>query len=60
MATKRINLDLPSVENRELRLGTIISWNGTTGDLLKESDYEGRSEKNSGKGGCCGKKGEGC
>jgi len=42
---KRIDLNLPTVESRELRLGSIISWNGSTEELLKESNYEGRSEK---------------
>ena len=54
---KRIDLNLPTVESRELRLGSIISWNGSTEELLKESNYEGRSEK---KKGCCGNRGEGC
>ena len=52
---KRIDLNLPTVESRELRLGSIISWNGSTEELLKESKYEGRSEK---KKGCCGNRGE--
>lgn len=57
MATKKINLNLPSVENRELRLGTIISWNGSAKELVKESDYEGRSKRS----GCgCSGNGAGC
>ena len=58
MSVKKINLDLPSVKNRELRLGTIISWNGSAEDLVKESDFEGRSKF--GGSGCAGKKGPGC
>jgi len=42
---KKINLEMTSVENREMRLGTIIAWDGAASDLVKESDYEGRKEK---------------
>ena len=42
---KKINLDMTSVENREMRLGTIIAWDGAASELVKESDYEGRKEK---------------
>ena len=59
---KKINLEMTSVENREMRLGTIIAWDGAASDLVKESDYEGRKEKKKGndipkgkQGGCCGK-----
>lgn len=58
---KKINLEMTAVENREMRLGTIIGWDGTAAQLVKESDYEGRSEKKlgAGHGGGCGK-GGGC
>ena len=39
---KKINLDMTSVENREMRLGTIIAWDGAASEFVKESDYEGR------------------
>ena len=42
---KKINLDMTSVENREMRLGTIIAWDGAASELVEESDYEGRKEK---------------
>lgn len=42
---KKINLEMTSVENREMRLGTIIAWDGAASELVKESDYEGRKEK---------------
>ena len=35
---KKINLDMTSVENREMRLGTIIAWDGAASELVKESD----------------------
>lgn len=40
---KQINLALDTVENREMRLGTITSWTGTASDLVMQSNYEGRS-----------------
>ncbi|SET11006.1 nitrogenase component 1 [[Clostridium] polysaccharolyticum] len=57
MGSRRVNLNLPSVENREFRLGTIISWDGNAKDLVEESNYEGRSEK---RGGCQSGKEGGC
>lgn len=42
---KKINLDMTSVENREMRLGTIIAWDGAASELVNESDYEGRKER---------------
>lgn len=53
-----INLDLANVENREQRLGTIIAWDGTASDLVKESDYQARSLKNG--SGCGGERGKSC
>ncbi|MBR3025335.1 MAG: hypothetical protein IKN85_02445 [Oscillospiraceae bacterium] len=55
---KKINLDLTIVENREMRLGTIIAWDGAASQLIKESDYEGRIEKK--KGGCRGNGSKAC
>ncbi|MBQ9221349.1 nitrogenase component 1 [Succinivibrio sp.] len=40
---KQINLALDTVENREMRLGSITSWTGTASDLVMQSNYEGRS-----------------
>jgi|GEM_PF-3171806 nitrogenase molybdenum-iron protein alpha chain len=62
---KKINLDMTSVENREMRLGTIIAWDGAASELVKESDYEGRKEKKKGNttenhGGCCGNGSKAC
>ena len=45
---KKINLDMTSVENREMRLGTIIAWDGAASELVEKSDYEGRKEKKKG------------
>ena len=56
---KKINLDMSTVENREMRLGTIIGWDGKASQLIEESDYEGRSEKKQGHG-CGGGKGGNC
>lgn len=56
---KKINLDMSTVENREMRLGTIIGWDGKASQLIEESDYEGRSEKKLGHG-CGGGKGNSC
>ncbi len=47
---KKINLDMTSIENREMRLGTITAWDGKASDLVKASSYDERSQKN--KGGC--------
>ena len=47
MAYKKINLDIPEVESREQRLGTIIAWDGKASELSEQSSYERR--------GCAGK-----
>ncbi len=47
MAYKKINLDIPEVESREQRLGTIIAWDGKASELSEQSSYERR--------GCSGK-----
>lgn len=62
---KKINLDMTSVENREMRLGTIIAWDGAASQLVEESDYEGRKEKKRGNapekhGGCPGNGSKAC
>ena len=53
---KKINLDLDTVENREMRLGSIISWDGKASELIELSRYEERAMKQRG----CGKNGGGC
>lgn len=42
MAYKKINLDIPEVESREQRLGTIIAWDGKASELSEQSSYERR------------------
>ncbi len=61
---KTINLDMTSVDNREMRLGSIIAWDGSASELVEQSNYEARSQRTGydgrkGTGGCAGK-GEGC
>ncbi|MDP4179386.1 MAG: nitrogenase component 1 [Bacillota bacterium] len=59
MANKSgINLKLANLENREKRLGTIIAWDGSASDLVRESNYKLRSEKK-GKS-CSGERGKAC
>lgn len=41
----RINLDMTTVKNRELRLGTIIGWDGSAKELIEQSAYDERSVK---------------
>ncbi len=53
---KKINLKLDTVENREMRLGSIISWDGKASELVELSRYEERALKRRG----CGKSGGGC
>jgi nitrogenase molybdenum-iron protein alpha chain len=53
----RINLDMTTVKNRELRLGTIIGWDGSAKELIEQSAYDERSVKKH--GGCAGA-GQGC
>lgn len=55
---RTINLDMTTVENREMRLGTIIGWDGDAKELVRESAYDERSIKKH--GGCGGGKGLGC
>ena len=49
MANKKINLDIPEVESREQRLGTIIAWDGKASELSKQSSYERRGCAGGGK-----------
>ncbi|MBE6421913.1 nitrogenase molybdenum-iron protein alpha chain [Succinivibrio dextrinosolvens DSM 3072] len=56
---KKINLEMSAVENREMRLGTIIGWDGPASELVKDSNYIERSQrfegiKTSGCAGGCG------
>ncbi|MCD8355328.1 MAG: nitrogenase [Clostridia bacterium] len=57
MANK-INLEMSAVENREMRLGTIVGWDGKASDLIEESKYLERSQKKHGQRqpGICGTK----
>ena len=48
--SKNINLNMTTVENRELRLGTIIGWDGSAKELIEQSAYDERSLKKH--GGC--------
>ena len=45
---KNIQLDLETVENREMRLGSIISWDGKASELVELSRYEERALKHKG------------
>ncbi|MDR2179685.1 MAG: hypothetical protein LBP21_05220, partial [Synergistaceae bacterium] len=55
MAKKKIDLHLTGVNTREMRLGTITSWDGSASELVNASKYNSR-------GGCrgCGGNGKGC
>ena len=53
MSVKKINLDMTTVENREMRLGTIIGWDGKASELIEQSAYDERSQKKH-IGGCQG------
>lgn len=46
---KKLNLQMSAVENREMRLGTIIGWDGKASQLVKESAYIERAQKFEGK-----------
>ena len=41
--SKKINLELDTPQNREMRLGSIIAWDGSASELVEESDYSKRS-----------------
>ena len=54
-----INLDMGTVETREMRLGAIIGWDGSAKELIKQSAYDDRRDGKKGNG--CGKGcGSGC
>lgn len=53
MANKKINLNIPEVESREQRLGTIIAWDGKASELSEQSSYERRGCEGKGKGKQC-------
>ncbi|GHU54665.1 nitrogenase [Clostridia bacterium] len=53
MANK-VKLDLVNVENREDRLGSIISWDGSASRLAELSKYEARAQKKNRACGGCG------
>ncbi|MBQ3783337.1 MAG: nitrogenase [Lachnospiraceae bacterium] len=64
---KKINLEMTSVENREMRLGTIIAWDGSAKELVEKSNYDTRRQKKQGilpkegeKTGCAGDGGKAC
>ncbi|MDR1135933.1 MAG: nitrogenase [Clostridiales Family XIII bacterium] len=60
--TKALDLKLANVDSREMRLGSIISWDGSASELVEISQYEQRSRKHSGSG-CgvpCGERGKSC
>jgi nitrogenase molybdenum-iron protein alpha chain len=56
---RKINLNLPDVENREKRLGTIIAWDGSASGLVEQSNYQARALKK-GRGCGGGEKGNSC
>lgn len=61
MAKREIDLNIVDVENREMRLGSIISWDGSAEELVENSRYEIRSrDKRKSVDGCGGKKEKGC
>ena len=58
MAKRTINLDMTACDNREMRIGSITSWDGSASELVAASNYEerGKGEK---KKGCSGGRAEG-
>ncbi len=56
MSDKRINLHLDNVDNRDRRLGSIISWDGSASQLVEASLECAASRRQKGKG-CGGKNG---
>jgi len=53
---KKIELTYAAIDNRESRLGSIVSWDGSASELVELSKYEQRSQRRSG----CGGAGTGC
>jgi nitrogenase molybdenum-iron protein alpha chain len=45
VAKKKINLKISSVDTREMRLGTITSWDGSASELVDASKYEARGRR---------------
>ena len=45
MGKRTINLDMTECENREMRLGTIIAWDGSASELVEQSNYDSRSQR---------------
>ncbi|MFV0529356.1 MAG: nitrogenase component 1 [Lachnospiraceae bacterium] len=63
MSKKKVNLRSATVENREMRLGSIISWDGSASQLVESSKYETRSKRRRGEKKCasgCAGAGQGC
>lgn len=59
----KVNLNLANVENRESRLGSIVSWDGKASELsrLSQEQIESNEISRNGCSGCAGaKKGGGC
>ena len=50
MAKRTINLDMTACDNREMRIGSITSWDGSASELVAASNYEerGKGEKKKG------------
>ena len=44
MAKRTINLDMTACENREMRIGSITSWDGSASELVEASNYEQRGK----------------
>ncbi len=59
MAKRTINLDMTACENREMRIGSITSWDGSASELVEASNYEQRGKGEKQKG-CAGGKGRLC
>jgi nitrogenase molybdenum-iron protein alpha chain len=57
-AKKKIDLTISSVDTREMRLGTITSWDGSASELAGASKYEARGRRRAGEGDGCGGCGE--
>ena len=55
MAKRTINLDMTACDNREMRIGSITSWDGSASELVAASNYEERGKGEKKKGGAGGK-----
>ena len=58
MGKRTINLDMTECENREMRLGTIIAWDGSASELVEQSNYDSRSQRKG--SGCPGNGSKAC